>query len=181
MKEKVFSCVINTSPWIALSACNQTELLQDLYEIIMMPTAVKDEILAGGKNALGVSTLKKANWLEINDIENANQIKLLHELDQGEAEVLILAAERDACEVILDEKVARMHAHVLGHKVIGTLGIILRAKKKGLIDRLEPLIGSICGAGIYIHKDIIRCILMEAGEYARDRAPIIQVDDYKPR
>ena len=65
-------------------------------------------------------------------IEDSSKVSLLHELDRGEAEVIILAQEQRADEVIIDEKVARMQARVLGFQVVVSLGLLLRSKKRGV-------------------------------------------------
>jgi len=164
MKVKSSIAVINTSPWISLSLCGRIDLLKDIYDEVLMPPAVKKEITAGGKNRIGVQELKAATWLHIGEIKDPVKVLLLHELDRGEAEVIILAQEQTADEVIIDEKVARMQAIVLGLKVVGTLGLLLRAKKRGLIYEIRPLIDKILEGGIHIHEDIVHSILREAGE-----------------
>lgn len=98
------------------------------------------------------------------EIKDSVKVSLLHELDRGEAEVIILAQEQTAYEVIIDEKVARMQALVLGLEVVGTLGLLLRAKKRGFVDEIRPLIDHILEGGIHIHEDIVYGILREAGE-----------------
>ena len=59
-------------------------------------------------------------------------------LDPGEASVLALAKEHDAHLVIIDEKKAREEARQIGLPVKGTIGVLLEAKKKGLIDAIKP-------------------------------------------
>jgi len=137
---KSSTTVINTSPWISLSLCGQTDLLNNLYENVLIPPAVKQEIIAGGKTQVGVKELESATWLQIMEIKDSTKVSLLYELDRGEAEVIILAQEQKVAEVIIDEKVARMQAHVIGLKVVGTLGLLLRAKKRGLVRNIRPLI-----------------------------------------
>ncbi|MGE0085536.1 MAG: DUF3368 domain-containing protein [Desulfococcaceae bacterium] len=158
------SAVINTSPWIALCAAGQAELLRKLFENIVMPKAVYEEIMAGGKGRTGLKELEKTDWLLIRNIQDVSKTALLHELDRGEAEVIILAQEQGITQVIIDEKIARMQAQVSGLTVIGTLGLLLRAKRLGLIDQIKPLTENILKAGIYIHREIVKGILQEAGE-----------------
>lgn len=129
-----------------------------------MPPAVKQELIAGGKSQIGVQELESAAWLQIMEIKDSTKISLLYELDRGEAEVIILAQEQRTAEVIIDEKVARMQARILGLKVVGTLGLLLRAKNQGFIDEIRPLINKILEEGIYIHENIVRGIVQEAGE-----------------
>jgi len=159
------SAVMNTSPWISLSLCGQTDLLNSLYENVLIPPAVKEEIIAGGKSQVGVQELESTTWLQIMEIKDSTKISLLHELDRGEAEVIILAKEQRVDEVIIDEKVARMQARVLGLKVVGTPGLLLRAKNRGLIHEIRPSINMILQEGIYIHENVVRGILQEAREW----------------
>ncbi len=50
--------VINTSPWVSLAICGQTDMLPKLYQQVFMPPAVRKEILAGGKSQIGIEELK---------------------------------------------------------------------------------------------------------------------------
>lgn len=95
------------------------------------------------------------------DIE---KVKLLCELEQGEAEVIILAKEKEIDQVLIDEKVARLQAEVLGLNVIGTLGLLLKAKKEGLLPSIRPLITKILNSGIWIKDEIVKGILKDAEE-----------------
>ena len=76
--------------------------------------------------------------MRIEKVHDIEKIKLLYELEQGEAEVIIMAREKGIQHVLIDEKVARLHAKVLGLNVIGTLGVLLMAKKKGLLNSIKP-------------------------------------------
>ena len=106
--------VVNTSPWISLSACGQISLLQKLYHNVYIPAGVRDEIMAGGKQGIGIRELEGSPWIKIGKISDVEKIKFLHELEQGEAEVIILAKEKGINHVMIDEKVARMQAKIWG-------------------------------------------------------------------
>ncbi len=107
--------VINTSPWIALSICEQTNILEKLYDEVYMPSAVKQEILAGRKR-VGVKELNESHWLKIENIISSEKVEFLYELGRGEAEVITLAKEKGINLVLIDEKVARMQAKILNSK-----------------------------------------------------------------
>ena len=158
------SIIINTSPWIALSLCKQTSLLDKLYEEVFMPAAIKDEILAGGKKEVGIKELNESGWLKVEKVKDIKKVKLLYELERGEAEVIILALEKGIKLVLIDEKIARLQAKVLNLEVMGTLGLLLKAKKRKLIENIKPLINSIIKGGYWLKEDIIEGILKEAGE-----------------
>jgi len=156
--------VVNTSPWISLSICGQINLLESMYKDIYMPEHVGDEIIAGGIDSVGVKELKTSSWLKIEKVRDKEKVELLYELDKGEAEVIILAKEQNIRNVLIDEKIARQQAKVLGLEVIGTLGLLLKAKNKGLISSIRPSINKILDNGIWIHDEIVKGILNEAGE-----------------
>ena len=164
MNNKGNRIVVNTSPWIALSICGQIPLLKKIYNEVYIPFGVKEEILAGGKKGIGVRELRESPWLKIEKVFDIEKVNLLYELDQGEAEVIILAKEKGIKQVLLDEKVARLQAKVLRLNVIGTLGLLLKAKKEGMVSNIKPLMAKILENGIWIKGEIVEGILKDAGE-----------------
>ena len=85
-------------------------------------------------------------------------------LDQGEAEVLTLAEEREARLVVIDERRGRRFAQRLGIPLTGTLGILLLAKGGGLIESVAVLIFRLQEAGLFLSSDLVRRTLELAGE-----------------
>jgi predicted nucleic acid-binding protein len=164
MSDKENRIVVNTSPWIALSTCGQIPLLKKIYQEVHIPVGVKEEILAGGKRGIGVRELAASSWIKIGKIIDIEKVKLLFELDRGEAEVIILAKEKGINRVLMDEKVARLQAEVLGLDVIGTLGLLLRAKKNAMIPAIKPLIAKMLENDIWIKDEIVEGILRDAKE-----------------
>ena len=156
--------VVDTSPWIALSICGQIPLLEKLYTDVYIPYRVREEIMAGGKQGFGVQELKICRWIKIEKVSDVEKVKLLYELEQGEAEVIILSKEKRIKQVLIDERVARLQARVLGLKVIGTLGLLLKAKKKGLLHSIKPSVTKMLDNGIWIKEEIVNSILKEAEE-----------------
>ena len=65
---------------------------------------------------------------------------------------------------MIDEKVARLQAKVLGLDVIGTLGVLLKAKKKGMLPSIKPLITKMLENGIWVKGEIVKGILKDAEE-----------------
>ena len=158
------SIVVNTSPWISLSICGQINLLERMFKNIYMPVQVREEIMAGGIGSVGVKEFKTSPWLKISQVHDKEKLELLYELDKGEAEVIILAKEQNIKKVLIDEKIARQQAKILGLEVIGTLGLLLKAKNKGLLSSIKPLIKKILDNGVWINDEIVKGILKEAGE-----------------
>lgn len=164
MKLKKSNIVIDTSPWIALSICEKVSLLKVLYAEVYMPLGVKEEILQGGREGVGIKELKASSWLKIEEVVDTRKVELLYELGKGEAEVIILAKEKKIKEVLIDEKIARLQASILGLDVIGTLGLLLKTKRTGAVLAIKPLIKKMLRKGIWIDNVIVEGILKEAKE-----------------
>ena len=89
---------------------------------------------------------------------------LLSELDQGEAETIVLAQELNAEWVLMDEKAGRRKLTEMGINKIGTLGILLRAKSTGLLSAVRPEIEKLRAQHFSISQAVIDAVLREADE-----------------
>ncbi len=153
--------VSNTGPLIALAGVGQFDLLHKLFGSILIPPAVRAEIL----NETALTALAAADWITVQAIQDVIAIQLLREeLDDGESEAIVLARELDADLILIDERAARRKARSLGLQMVGTLGVLLMAKDKGFIDAIKPLIESLRGAGFHMSEDLCRQVLDSAGE-----------------
>lgn len=164
MPEEGSLVVVNATPIISLSLAGHLDLLQHLYQEVLIPPAVRSEVLAGGQTGRGVEELKTADWIKTVSLEDPKRADLLSDLHRGEAEVIALAQEKGAGLVILDERLARRHALRLGLTITGTVGVFLKAKDKGLVPRIEPLIERILNHGIHLSPDLVHRALKLAGE-----------------
>jgi predicted nucleic acid-binding protein len=164
MPEEPRLVVVNTTPIIALSLIGELDLLQSLYEQVVMPSAVEAEVLAGGRDRIGISELQEASWLHTVSLQDPRRADLLADLDRGEAEVLALAQELNADLVIIDERLARLHAKRLGLTITGTMGVLLKAKQLGHVQAVVPLIGRLRQGGIYLSDMVFTEVLTLADE-----------------
>ena len=87
---------------------------------------------------------------------------LLEYLHRGEAEGIALAAELQGAVIALDDKKARRAARRLGLRAIGTLGILILAKKKGLISDLREEIGKLLHTSFWLSQEVIQEALKKA-------------------
>ena len=85
-------------------------------------------------------------------------------LNKGEAETIILANEIDADLVIIDEKLGRFHAKHANLKITGTLGILLKAKKQGMIKSIKPLLKELKEKGIWLNDNLVERVIKLADE-----------------
>jgi predicted nucleic acid-binding protein len=156
--------VVNTTPIIALSLIGELDLLRSLYDQVVVPSAVEAEVLAGGRGRIGSSELREASWLRVVSLQDPRRAELLVDLDQGEAEVLALAQELHADLVIIDERLARLHAKRLGLTLTGTLGVLLKAKQLGHVNAVAPLIGRLRQGGMHLSDAVVTEVLALADE-----------------
>jgi predicted nucleic acid-binding protein len=65
---------------------------------------------------------------------------------------------------VLDDRLARECARSLNIGIIGTLGIVLAAKRHHWIDRIQPVIAGLIEHGMYLSPDLMAAVLREVGE-----------------
>lgn len=150
--------VSNTTPIISLLKIGRLEILKDLYKEIYIPQEVFSEIEAG-KHKKNYLNLSEFEWIKIEQIQDRKSIAYFLDLDKGEAEAIILATEIEADLILLDEALGRFHAKNTGLKVTGTIGVLIKAKKKGLISEVKPLIFELREQGIWLSDGLIDRIL----------------------
>lgn len=94
MPEVARCVIVNTTPLIALAKIGQLELLHHLYGEVLIPPAVREEVLHGGADRAGTVELDRASWIREVALQRPVNVALLVDLDRGEAEVLILAQSK---------------------------------------------------------------------------------------
>lgn len=125
-------------PLIALVVIDQLELLRSLFDSVIVPVQVYDEVAVQGAGKPGSEALARADWLQVEASPPVPALDaLLTGLDAGEIAVLLLARQIGADWVIIDERQARRVAFALELPVKGTLGILLAAVLAGLISKKQ--------------------------------------------
>ena len=120
--------VVNATPLIALSLINRLDLLPALFEEIVVPRAVYEEIVVQGGGRVGAAALSNATWMQVKGPDRLLTIEpLLLGLDAGELQVLLLARDLQPDWVLVDERHGRRVARVLQLPVKGAVGILLAA------------------------------------------------------
>lgn len=155
--------ISNTTPILSLLKIDKLDLLKELYGKVIVPLAVYQEI-EKGKEKPYYKDLTSLDWIEIRNIKNSNSREYLIDLDDGEAEVLILAKETNADLVILDEIMGRRYAKQLEINLTGTIGILLKAKEKGLIGSIKNLMTELENKGTWLNPKLISKVLKIANE-----------------
>ena len=111
--------------------------------------------------------MKWSNWIEVMSIADTDLVTMLKaSLDSGEAEAIVLAREQNLSIVLLDEKDARKAARKLGLSVLGTVGVLIWAKRAGIIDDLRSqLVALQQQGGFRLSRSLYLEALAAVGEY----------------
>jgi predicted nucleic acid-binding protein len=155
--------ISNTTPILSLLKIDKLDILKDLYGIVIIPFAVYQEI-EEGKEKPYYQDLTSLDWIEIRNIKNPDSKEYLIDLDDGEAEVIVLAKEINADLVILDEIMGRRYAKRFEINLTGTIGILLKAKEKGLVTSIKKLISELVEKGTWLNPKLISIALKMANE-----------------
>ncbi len=154
--------VCNATPIISLASIRQLPLLEKLFNTIYIPEAVYDEIMRG--RYPGYTELVKPPF-QIKKVKQVTALQfLLNDLDLGEAETLLLAKEINADIVIIDERLGYKIAYSQGLNVIGTLSVLLMAKKQGLIPAVKPHLDDMILKGRWYSDKVYNYFLKSIGE-----------------
>lgn len=159
--------VSNASPLINLARIERFDLLKQFYGHVIIPTAVYDEVVIYGQERDGSRDVRNAVWItRSTPTDDLAVSALAAQLDRGEASAIILARELNAELLLIDEIRGRRVAEKLGVKITGTLGILARAKREGLIPNLRDELAELQSRGTWIHPKLSRDILELVGEIA---------------
>jgi len=146
--------ICNSSCLIALEGIGRLDVLKRLYGEVVIPEAVKEEFGA-----------ELPSWVRVERVKNKGALRmLLLDLEEGEAEAIVLASEKEGSTVVLDDKKARRIAAELGLKFTGTLGVLMRAKKEGILSELRPILEEIEKRGFRISGALKEKVLKLVGE-----------------
>jgi predicted nucleic acid-binding protein len=154
--------VANTTPIISLASIGRLDILEKLFGNVMIPEAVYQEIKA--KPGYGYEQVDGA-FIEVRTIQGLlYKDFLLTQLDSGEAETIILAKEVNADFVIIDENLGYRIANNAGLTAVRTLSLLLKAKEKGHIEQVKPLLDEMITKGRWYSSAVYRAFLEKAGE-----------------
>ncbi len=150
------SVVSNASPLIALKQIGRLQLLEQLFDQIVVPSAVVREVSP---------SVTLPVWIkELTLVQAVGPIILGASLGAGESETISLALEINARFVILDERPARRLAQALHLPIVGTLGILLAAKRRNFLPAVRPCLDALLQHGFRITPALYKQVYHDAGE-----------------
>jgi predicted nucleic acid-binding protein len=153
--------ISDTSPIISLAVIKQLSLLQEFFGEVYIPLAVWEELLADPEQN-NFSDIEDFFTDRVRRISHSNELRLL--MDAGESEAIQLYKECKADFLLIDDKRAREIAESLDVKCIGTLALLLKAKRMGRIRSLRTLFLELLRHKRYFSKKLLNSLLQDSGE-----------------
>lgn len=153
--------VSDAGPLISLARLDLLTVLQNLFDEIQVPDDVINECMARPGNA---DTARIRDALDRGSLQacTARELKIPG-LELGECAAIARALEIDAV-LLVDERAARAQAAAMGIVVTGTLGVLVRARRRGLVGPLAPLIATLRSSGQRLSHQVVAQALVDVGE-----------------
>ncbi len=156
--------VVDASPLIFLAGAGLAELVQLAGTPVQIPRAVVEEIERFGPEDATAMAVKRLDWLVVVDSGPTPAIIERWDLGSGETSVLTWAHTHPGTTAVLDDLAARRCANSLGIPIRGTLGLILIAKRRGVIPEARPVLEQLRAAGMYLSNAVMNRALETVAE-----------------
>ncbi|HYG64040.1 MAG TPA: DUF3368 domain-containing protein [Thermoanaerobaculia bacterium] len=154
--------VADTSALVALAACDGLSLLDALFEAVRVPLEVLRECTVQGKaeaERLGLYLQGRVEEVDLSALVIAAT-----GLGLGELEAMALYKKLHADRLLLDDRRARKVAQLNGIEVVGSIGVLLLAKERGLLSSVWSRLEAVERAGVHLSEALITEAMRLAGE-----------------
>jgi predicted nucleic acid-binding protein len=131
---------------------------------VIVPPAVVDELATDRALGVNLPDVAELDWVSVRRPVSAAALPLVTDLGPGEPEVLMLALELPETVVVLDDALARRVAHTLNLRLTGTLGLLIDAKRAGIISSIEPCLDRLHALRFHLAQHTQDAVLKLAGE-----------------
>jgi predicted nucleic acid-binding protein len=136
--------VSNSGPLIHLTLAGLLDFIFELFDLILIPPRVYDEIIVKGKeeNHSDAYILERAinnKKIKVEAVKKSNETITSSKLHEAEIESIILSLQSSVETILLDDEEARIFARKLGIRVSGTLGILIKLFRRGFFGLDEAL------------------------------------------
>lgn len=154
--------VADSSALVALAVCDGLHWLDALYKEVRVPIAVFEECVVAGKPE--AEKLRAYLSDKTVDIDLSDLVITANGLGAGELQAMALYKHLDAQHLLIDDRRAKKVASLNAIKAIGSLGLLLRVKEKGLITEIKPYATTIQQSNLYLSNAVMKEVLRLAGE-----------------
>jgi len=158
------AAVANASPLILLSRARHFELLRVAAASVFVPEPVLGEIEAKGRDDITVLAVRQAPWVTVVPASPVSTEIAEWELGGGESSVLQWAREHAGSLALLDDLEGRRCAESLGIPVLGTVGLVLLARRRGIVPLARPVLEQLIAVGMYLSERTLTAALRRVGE-----------------
>ncbi len=158
------SVVADTSPLQYLHQIGCLGLLADLFQGVIVPDSVAQEIQRGALQGVDLPDLGQLPWVTIQTTSAPADSRIPAKLGHGEREVLCWALQTPDALVLLDDAEARKQAKSLGLPFTGTLGVLIKARRAGRVPAVLPLLNRLQQAGFFLDGAVRAQVLASVGE-----------------
>jgi predicted nucleic acid-binding protein len=157
--------VCDTTVLLYLGRISQADLLPVLFTPIYVPEAVMLELNMGRLLRPDTFNPQDCAWATSVVVpQDAVDVLPPNRLGTGERAVIAHAHVHQGCIAGLDDLQARRLAEGLGLAVVGTPGVLLRAKRASLISTVRPLLDALNAQGFRLEPNLYQGVLNLAGE-----------------
>lgn len=158
--------VINASPLIFLASVDGLDwVVRQSASPVVVPRSVLREVAAGEGGAAIVSDVENNGGFAVAADVPLSVGVMAWDLGAGESQVLAHCLQLSGSMAVLDDKAARECAKSLALPVIGTIGMVLIAKRRGWIAAVQPVIARLQANGMFLANSLIEAALRDAGEW----------------
>lgn len=154
--------VADTGPLLALARIDQCHLLAGVFEHCLVTATVANECLAKPERQDALRIQQALTTGVLHAVPDPKSRHALHMLDAGEQTAIEFALSQ-SCPLLIDEKRGRAAAKALGAQVIGSIGVLLLAKRQTLLREIKPLLLALADQ-YYFSESLIKHALEIADE-----------------
>lgn len=155
--------VADSGVLIVLVKVGQLALLPSLFHRVIVPEEVWREVVGDGSRD-GAPQLATQPWIDVARADPALVRAHASLVDVGEAAAIALAQREPDTLLLVDDARARKLALRLGIAIKGTLGVLVLAKRRGLLERVRPSLDELTRVGLYVSAALVEATLRAAGE-----------------
>lgn len=156
--------IVNASPLIHLAQAERLDLLRDAGGTVWVPEPVAMEVRKYGPDDLTARALAESPWIAMRAAPAVSEEIVAWDLGPGESAVLALARATPTSAAVMDDLAGRRCAEALGVPLLGTVGLVLLAKRDGRISSARAVLDALREHGMYLSDSVIEKALALVGE-----------------
>ncbi len=160
--------ISDTTPILSLLKAGQLGLLEKMYQTIVIPEAVYNELTGNNSYETEWKAIESCPFLSVEKVDNVESVQILRNvtgLDAGESESLVLYGEKNADLLVIDEHKGRSVAKKMSVEHIGTVGILMLAYDKGMLaaEEVREILEILLACDIRLSRKLCNKVLVYVG------------------